>query len=55
MDIPGDLSSDFPDLVDIDLATLRSREDSVLRNALQRVREQARVGEQIVAGFNSAI
>jgi FXSXX-COOH protein len=50
-----DVGGQYPDLTDIDLALLRSREDSVLRSALRRVQEQARAGEQIVAGFNSAI
>jgi FXSXX-COOH protein len=50
-----DVESLLPDLTGTDLTELLSIDDWVLRQALQRVREQAAAGEQIVAGFNSAI
>lgn len=50
-----DVESPLPDLTDADLTKLLSSNDSVLRQALQRVREQSSTGEQIVAGFNAVI
>jgi FXSXX-COOH protein len=50
-----DVESPLPDLTDADLTKLLSSNDSVLQQALQRVREQSSTGEQIVAGFNSVI
>jgi FXSXX-COOH protein len=50
-----DIESLLPDLTETDLAELLSSNDSVLWQALQRVRERSSTGEQIVAGFNSAI
>lgn len=55
MNSSSDVESPLPDLTDTDLAELFDGNDSVLRKALQRVREQASHGEQIVAGFNAAI
>jgi FXSXX-COOH protein len=55
MNSSRDVESPLPDLTDTDLTKLLSSNDSVLRQALQRVREQSSTGEQIVAGFNSAI
>ena len=55
MNSSSDVESPLPDLTDTDLAELLVSNDSVLQKALQRVREQASRGEQIVAGFNSAI
>ena len=55
MDSSRVIESPLPDLADIDLVDLRCRDDSVLWSALQRIREQALQGEQVVAGFNSAI
>jgi FXSXX-COOH protein len=55
MNSSRDVESPLPDLTDTDLTKLLSSNDLVLRQALQRVREQSSTGEQIVAGFNSAI
>jgi FXSXX-COOH protein len=55
MNTSGDVDSPLPDLTHIDLSSLLLNGDSVLRSALQRVREQAASGEQVVAGFNSAV
>jgi FXSXX-COOH protein len=54
-DAPCDVESTLPDLADVDLAIVDVRQDSVLMATLARLLEQAASGQQVVAGFNSAI
>jgi FXSXX-COOH protein len=54
-DAPCDVESTLPDLADVDLAIVAVRQDSVLMATLERLLEQAASGQQVVAGFNSAI
>jgi FXSXX-COOH protein len=55
MNATSDVESPLPDLTEIELAQLRASEDSVLQKALRRILDEIATGQDVVAGFNSAL